>query len=63
MERQQKEQAEPPSSIHSNSFPVKAFGRATSEYYGFLEALLEGLNAFEAAQGGRVHASTPLPAA
>jgi hypothetical protein len=63
MERQLEEQAEPPSSARNNSFPARAFGRATSKYSGFLEALLEGLTAFEAAQGGRTHAGTPLPAA
>ena len=44
---------------------VQAFGRGSRRYRVFIEALAEGLAAYEARQGGGPHgdAPTPLPAA
>jgi hypothetical protein len=54
--------AEPPPS-EEVSFPVRSFGYATQQYWAFLEALLNGLRAYEAQAERREHAPTPLPAA
>ena len=51
----------PPSS--GNDFPTLAYGYGTSQYWQFLDALLDGLLEYEAKQGGQVHAPEPLPAA
>ncbi len=66
MEQSQKETAEPPSSqvVEAPSYPVRAFSYGTPRYWALLEALVDGLCAYELAlAGGREHASTPLPAA
>jgi hypothetical protein len=55
--------AEPPPNEKEVSFPVRSFGYATQQYWAFLEALLNGLRAYEAQAERREHASTPLPAA
>jgi hypothetical protein len=65
MERTEVSPKEPPSpSTGSASFPGRAFGHGTARYFAFLEALVEGLRAYEAAQGGgKSYGSAPLPAA
>ena len=55
--------AEPPPIDKEVSFPVRSFGYATQLYWAFLEALLNGLRAYEAQAERREHAPTPLPAA
>jgi hypothetical protein len=58
--------AEPASSqvVEVPSYPVRAFGYGTPRYWALLEALVDGLRAYEVALvGGKEHASTPLPAA
>lgn len=56
--------SEPPSSSESSysSYPGRAFGRGTSRYYSFLQALLDGLLEYERQKGGG-HAPEPIPAA
>jgi hypothetical protein len=55
--------AEPPPIDKEVSFPIRSFGYATQQYWAFLEALLNGLRAYEAQAERRDHAPTPLPAA
>ena len=55
--------AEPPPIAKEESFPVRSFGYATQQYWAFLEALLNGLRAYETQAERREHAPTPLPAA
>jgi len=50
----------PPS--RGSSYPARAFGRETSRYHSFLQALLNGLLEYEAWKGGG-HAPEPLSAA
>lgn len=54
---------EPPASHVALSFPTRAFGFGSSRYRAFLEALVDGLCAYEAAQEGTRHASASVPAA
>jgi hypothetical protein len=45
-------------------FPTRAFGYATQQYWAFIQALVDGLQAYDAQQEeGNDHAPTPLPAA
>jgi hypothetical protein len=57
---------EPPSSApvsQDASFPAQNFGYDSHRYWLFLEALVEGLFAYDLQQSGGDHAATPLPAA
>jgi hypothetical protein len=65
MSQSSAESSEPPgvTAEEMGSFAVRAFGYATSWYWSFLDALLDGLQAYEAEQGGGGHAPAPLPAA
>src|SRR5215469_3185722 len=54
----------PPSSgAEQASFPSRVFGYGTTLYHEFLEALLDGLRAYDAIQGGVDDGPSPLPAA
>ncbi len=65
MEQMNTAVCEPPSLLVkvTTSFPATAFGRSTSRYYSFLEALLSGLLEYEAQKRGKADGSSPLPAA
>ena len=55
--------AEPPAVEQEVSFPARAFGYASQQYWAFLNALINGLQAYELQVEGRDYAPTPLPAA
>lgn len=66
MENVQATATEPPlATLMQASFPVQAFSFDSARYWGFIEALVDGLSAYEAMiqKGSCDHASTPLPAA
>jgi len=57
---------EPPllaSASQDASFPAQSFGYDTQPYWFFLEALVDGLAAYDLQQAGGDYAATPLPAA
>jgi hypothetical protein len=57
---------EPPLPVpapQDTSFPAQSFGYNTQHYWFFLEALVDGLHAYDLQQSGGEHAATPLPAA
>lgn len=45
------------------SFPERAFGYGSQQYWAFLHALVSGLRAYEMPRERRNHASRPVPAA
>jgi hypothetical protein len=45
------------------SFPERAFGYGTQQYWAFLHALMSGLQAYELTRERGRHAPRPLPAA
>jgi hypothetical protein len=46
------------------SFPTRAFGYGTGRYWSFMQALVDGLRAYDALRmGGGKHAGQPIPAA
>ncbi len=65
MEQASTAKSEPPAAFVSavGSFPIQAFGYGSVRYVAFLEALLDGLWAYEATQKERAYAQEPLPAA
>jgi hypothetical protein len=71
MERVLAMSSEPPSPVsyvpgEAVSLPARAFGFGTTRYVAFLEALVDGLRAYEVMKSGRKgsgYAAHPLPAA
>lgn len=46
-----------------SSFPERAFGYGTQQYWAFLHALVNGIQAYELSRERRNHAPRPIPAA